>query len=81
MGYNPNLDKTLGHREIQGDSGTGGYEVKLVQYDKGDIKIQINPYFIDREGEKRYKKLSRIKLSEWEGIDIAVREMQSNLKL
>jgi len=76
--YDPSKDKVLDFREVNDENGSTNFEVKLVSYEGGDIKVQINPFFIN-QGEKSYAKLSRIKLSLWDKIDEAVKEMEANI--
>jgi len=81
-GYDQSKDKVLSSRVLkrEGEDTGSGYEVKLVRYDGGDIKVQINPFYMN-DNEKRYGKLSRIHYDYFVLIAKAVKEMYDETKV
>lgn len=77
--YDESKDKVLDTRDLVNDDSKGGMQVMLCQYDGGDIKIQFQPYYINKEGKAQYTKAKRIKLSLWDNINSAVLDMQDSL--
>lgn len=80
-GYNEKLDEVLDLIQIESSRSSGaGYEIKLVKYNHGDIKVDIKCYWTDQEG-RHYKTPPRIKLSKFEEIVKAVNTMQARIKI
>ena len=80
-GYDERLDEILDIIQIESSrSSSAGYEIKLVKYNHGDIKVDIKVYWTDQEG-RHYKTPPRIKLSKFEEIIKAVETMRERLKI
>lgn len=78
--YDDSKDEVLDSRILDSETSTGaGYEVLLVRRDRGDIKIQIQPFYHDKKNDKQYNKLGRIKYSWFARIARAVKEMYDGL--
>ena len=69
MAFDPKLDETLNSEIIEG--GETSVEVSLHRYGDGDPKIQLSR-FAHENGERRYRKLSRLTLEEAEGVRGAI---------
>lgn len=77
--YDNSKDEVLDYRVVENSSGTGGYEVSLRRYDKGNIKICIDAFFYGKQGERKYNSAKRWKLSYASRIFEAITEMENNL--
>lgn len=80
MGYDPAKDDILAYRIIENGEQTGGYEVKLLRYKKGSIKVQIDSFFYGSlPGQKKYNTGKRFQLSYAPTIFAAIKDMEDNL--
>lgn len=78
--YDESKDKLLDSRDIKNEDGNTGHIISLMQYNMGDIKVQIQPYYINKDGKVQYTKGKRIKLSLFPVVYEAIQDMESKLK-
>ena len=77
-GYNKDLDVCLAEKEIIGESGKGGFDVRICSYNNKEPKVQIQPFFYKQDNDenvKQYTKLGRISVEMFKKVAVAVKDM------
>ena len=66
-GYDENLDVVLMEGLVDNGDGSG-LEIKKMSYNQGEPKIALSRFYTNKEGQKKYVKLGRIRVEEFKKI-------------
>ena len=77
MAYEPSKDKELWIKRVE--SGDFYFDIKVMQYDDGDKKLQINKYKVEDGYPDKWQKVGRYTKQELEILLPAIKEAMEKM--